>query len=554
MAEGTSGQTLNGGEILVAALREQGVDRVHCVPGESYLPVLDALYDYPEIAVVSARHEGAAANMAEADGKLTGRPGICMVTRGPGATHASIGVHTAFQDSTPMVLFIGQVATDARDREGFQEVDYKAMFGPLAKWVAEIDDAERIPEYVARAFQTAVSGRQGPVVLSLPEDMLSGSIPAPRVAPRSVAGGSSPRAADMQTLAGMLARAERPLIVVGGTGWTDLGCQALRAFVEKAGLPVAASFRRQDLLDNRQENYCGHLGLGVDPTLAERLKTADLVVSIGSRLGENTTNGYTLLTSPNPQQDLVHIHPDPNELGRVYQPKLSIACTTSDFCEALSSIQVPASEARAAWLREARAAYVKFSTPTPSKASGVDMGAVVSWLSENLPDEAIIANGAGNYTVWVHRFFRYKRRATELAPTSGAMGYGVPAAVAAKLRHPDRPVIAFAGDGCFQMYPQEIGTAAQHGANLVIILVNNGIYGTIRMHQERRFPGRVVGTDIVNPDFVALAASYGAYAERIETSDAFPEAYARAAAAGRPALLELVVDRAQLTPAFRIPD
>ena len=544
---------VSGGQALVAALHAQGVDRVHCVPGESYLPVLDALYDYPQISVISARHEGAAANMAEADGKLTGRPGICMVTRGPGATHASIGVHTAFQDSTPMILFIGQVATDARDREGFQEVDYKAMFGPLAKWVAEIDDASRVNEYVTRAFHTAMSGRAGPVVLSLPEDMLTAMVPASPAAARAEPAGSVPRPQDLKALAGLLTKAERPLIVVGGTGWTDAGCQALKTFAEASGLPVAASFRRQDVLDNRHDNYVGHLGLGVDPTLADRLKTADVIVSIGSRLGENTTNGYTLLDSPVTTQTLVHVHADPNELGRVYQPALSIACATSDFCEALAGITIPQNEGRTAWLREAREAYLKFSTPAPSKASLVDMGQVMGWLSETLPDDAIIANGAGNYTVWVHRYYRYKGRATELAPTSGAMGYGVPAAVAAKLRYPDRTVVAFAGDGCFQMYPQEIGTAAQHGANLIIILVNNGIYGTIRMHQERRFPGRVVGTDIVNPDFVALAQSYGCYSERIESADAFPAAFGRAAAAGKPAVLELMVEKAQLTPAFRIP-
>jgi len=548
-----SAATVTGGQALVAALHAQGVDRVHCVPGESYLPVLDALFDYPDIAVVSARHEGAAANMAEADGKLTGRPGICMVTRGPGATHASIGVHTAFQDSTPMILFIGQVAMDARDREGFQEVDYRAMFGPLAKWVGEIDDASRVDEYVTRAFHVAMSGRAGPVVLSLPEDMLTAVVPAKPVAAPAQAAGSVPRAADMQALAELLNGAHKPLIVVGGSGWTDAGCAALKAFAERSGLPVAASFRRQDVLDNRHDNYVGHLGLGVDPTLAERLKTADLIVSIGSRLGENTTNGYTLLDSPVTAQTLVHIHPDPNELGRVYQPRLAIACGVSDFTEALANIDVPRRESRAAWLAEARAAYVKFSTAAPLKVTGVDMGQVMTWLSEYLPDDAIIANGAGNYTVWVHRYFRYKTRATELAPTSGAMGYGVPAGVAAKMRFPDRTVVAFAGDGCFQMYPQEIGTAAQHGANLIVILVNNGIYGTIRMHQERRFPGRVVGTDIVNPDFVALARSFGCHSEKVTSADDFPAAYGRAAAAGKPAVLELVVETAQLTPAFRIP-
>ncbi len=550
--KGVVAETATGGQVLVSALQAQGVNRIYCVPGESYLPVLDALHDAPEIAVVSARHEGAAANMAEADGKLTGRPGICFVTRGPGATHASIGVHTAFQDSTPMILFIGQVARDAKDREGFQEVDYRAMFAPLAKWAAEIDDASRIPEYVARAFQVAISGRAGPVVLSLPEDMLSNLVETPQQARPSVPAISAPRAADLKALADMLTAAERPLLVIGGTGWTDEGCAALADFARRNALPVVASFRRQDLMDNRHDNYCGHLGLGVDPSLAERVKTADLIVSIGSRLGENPTNGYPLLTPPVAKQTLAHIYPDPNELGRVYQPALGICSNLAEFALALNGLDVPGTEKRSAWLKEARAAYVRFSTPGAGAVKHVDMAQVVGWLSDNLDDDAIIGNGAGNYTVWVHRYYRYKAPRTEMAPTSGAMGYGFPAAIAAKLRHPERQVVAFAGDGCFLMYPQEIGTALQYGANLVVVVVNNGIYGTIRMHQERRFPGRVVGTDIVNPDFVAMAESFGAYAERIDSADDFPAAFRRASEAGRPALLELIVEKAQLTPAFRM--
>jgi acetolactate synthase-1/2/3 large subunit len=545
-------QKVTGGQILVEALRNQGVDRVYCVPGESYLQVLDALHDVPDIAVVSARHEGAAANMAEADGKLTGRPGICFVTRAPGATHASVGVHTAFQDSTPMILFIGQVARNARDREGFQEVDFRAMFAPLAKWAAEIDSAARIPEYIARAFRVATSGRAGPVVLSLPEDMLSEAIQAPVYAKPVVPAGAAPRAADLDTLVDMLGAALRPLLVVGGTGWNQAACANVREFAQRNRLPLVASFRRQDLIDNRHENYCGHLGLGADSNLTGRLKSADLIVAVGSRLGENTTNGYTLLTPPVPEQTLVHVYPDPNELGRVYQPKLAMACGLSDFADALSAMDVVGREERSAWLQEAREAYVRFSTPSPPSAKYVDLSAVVGWLSDHLDDDALVANGAGNYTVWVHRYFRYRQLRTELAPTSGAMGYGVPAAIAAKLRFPDREVVAFAGDGCFLMYPQEIGTAVQHNANLVIIVVNNGTYGTIRMHQERRYPGRVVATDILNPDFVALAQSYGAFAQRVETADQFPEAYRRAAASGRPALLELRVDPDQLSPAFRL--
>ncbi|GFE88461.1 thiamine pyrophosphate-binding protein [Steroidobacter agaridevorans] len=542
-----------GGQILVEALRAQGVDRVYCVPGESYLPVLDALHDASEIAVVSARHEGAAANMAEADGKLTGRPGICFVTRGPGATHATVGVHTAFQDSTPMILFIGQVARHARDREGFQEVDFRAMFAPLAKWAAEIDSAARIPEYIARAYRVAMSGRAGPVVLSLPEDVLSEVITPPAYAKPISAASAAPRATDLDVFSTMIGAASKPLLVVGGTGWTASSCRNLVEFARRNELPLVASFRRQDLVDNRHDNYCGHLGLGADATLTERLKSADLVVSIGSRLGENTTNGYSLLTPTVPRQALIHVHPEANELGRVYQPELAIACGLADFADALPGVDVAGRDKRTTWLREAREAYLKFSTPAAPTAKYVDMAAVVSWLSEHLKDDALIANGAGNYTVWVHRYFRYRQLRTELAPTSGAMGYGVPAAIAGKLRYPDREVIAFAGDGCFQMYPQELGTAVQHGANVIALVVNNGTYGTIRMHQERRYPGRVVATDIVNPDFVAMARSYGAFAERLETTEGFPAAYRRAAASGKPAVLELIVDPVQLSPAFRIP-
>jgi len=551
----------SGGQILVDALRAQGVDRVYCVPGESYLPVLDALVDVPEIAVVSARHEGAAANMAEADGKLTGRPGICMVTRGPGATHASIGVHTAFQDSTPMILFIGQVARDAKDREGFQEVDFRAMFAPLAKWAAEIDDAVRIPEYIARAFRVALSGRAGPVVLSLPEDMLSDVIPAPTPAVAALAAGANIRASDLQAVGELLAKASKPLLVVGNSGWTDSGRQGLLQFARKNQLPIVASFRRQDIIDNRDANYCGHLGLGVDPSLAERLKIADVIVSIGSRLGENTTNGYTLLTPPVSSQTMLHVYPDPNELGRVYQPRLAIACGVADFGTAVADLDLSAFKGdgaamRGAWLTEAREAWIKFTTPpqaAPSTGGFVNMSTVVGWLSDHLPDDAIVCNGAGNYTVWVHRFFRYKDPRTELAPISGAMGYGVPAGVAAALRFPKRTVVSFAGDGCFMMYPQELATAVQHNANLMVLVVNNGIYGTIRMHQERRYPGRVMATDLVNPDMVALAQSFGAYAERVESTDAFAGAFQRARDSEKPALLDLRVDPAQISPTFRLP-
>ena len=540
-----------GGQILVAALQRQLVDRIYCVPGESYLPVLDALYD-TEIELISARHEGAAANMAEADGKLTGRPGVCFVTRGPGATHAAVGVHTAFQDSTPMVLFIGQVARGASDRGGFQEVDFRAMFAPLAKWSAQIDSAQRIPEYVARAFRTAMSGRPGPVVLALPEDMLSERVAAPPEPLAAVAVSAAPRASELEALQKLLSSASRPLLVMGGGGWSAQGCRAITEFAERHAIPIVASFRRQDLIDNRHENYCGHLGLGVDPKLAERLKAADLVIAVGSRLGENTTGGYSLLQVPVPRQNLVHVYPDPDELGRVYQPTLAISCNLDEFSHALCTLSMPPHQQRAEWLREARAAYVRFSTPASTQDGKIDLAFVMHWLNEHLRDDAILCNGAGNYTVWVHRYFRYRQPHTQLAPTSGAMGYGVPAAIAAKLRHPDRQVIALAGDGCFLMYPQEIGTAAQHRANIVVLVANNGLYGTIRMHQERCYPGRVVGTDILSPDFVQLAESLGAFGERVETNAAFAKAYERASAAGRPAVLELRVDPSQLTPGMRL--
>ncbi len=555
MSDKTSAENrANGGTVLVRGLRAQGVDRVFCVPGESYLSVLDAFHDAPEIAVVSARHEGAAANMAEADGKLTGKPGICFVTRGPGATHAAIGVHTAFQDSTPMILFIGQVARDARDREGFQEVDFRAMFAPLAKWAAEIETTARIPEYVARAFQTAMAGRGGPVVLSLPEDMLSEAIANVPETPVITVARATPGKADLEKVGAMLTAAERPLIVVGSSNWSDEGCAALADFAAESGLPVVASFRRQDILDNRHDNYCGHMGLGIDPTLAERVRSADVILAIGSRMGENTTNGYSLLSIPSPKQKLIHVHPDPEELGKVYQPALGIVSHPSEFAKSLAGLRVPRSDTRATWLRDLRAAYVKFST-APAPASNepfVDMAQVVSWLSDNLRDDATVTNGAGNYTVWLHRFFRYRRPRTELAPISGAMGYGFPAAIAAKLRHPDREVVCFAGDGCFLMYPQELATAVQHHANVVTLIVNNGLYGTIRMHQERRFPGRIVATELINPDFVALAQSFGAFGEKVEKTADFPPAFRRAVDAGRPAVLDLRVDPAQLSPTLRI--
>ena len=551
----TAPASRSGGRILVDTLRIHGATRVFCVPGESYLDVLDALYDTPEIDVVVAKHEGAAANMAEADGKLTGRPGICVVTRGPGATHAAVGVHTARQDSTPMILFVGQVDRRHRDREGFQEVDFSELFAPIAKWAAEIADPRRIPEYVTRAFRTATAGRQGPVVLSLPEDVLAAAVDVADVTPYSVTV-SGPRPDDLEALHAALTRARRPLVIVGGSGWTDAACADLARFAEVNDLPVAASFRRQDLLDNDSDHYVGHLSLGIDPKLADAVRSADLLLAIGPRLGEVTSGGYQLIESPRPAQALVHVHPDPEELGRVYQPEVAVASSIPAFWDAMRRRDpvepAPWSEWRAA-LRAGFSAFNRPAAPHPDH-HGVHLATVVEYLAKTLPPEAIVTNGAGNYTVWVHRFHRYRRFRTELAPTSGSMGYGLPAAIAAKLRHPDRPVVCFAGDGCFLMYPQELATAAQHGAAIVVLVVNNGMYGTIRMHQERRFPGRVIGTAIDPPDFVTLAQALGAYAERVTRTEEFADAFARAQAAGRPALLELQVDPLQITPAARLAD
>lgn len=555
MTSSTSTSARTGGRVLVDQLRIHGTARIFCVPGESFLDVLDALHDQPAIDLVVCKHEGAAANMAEADGKLTGRPGICFVTRGPGATHASIGVHIAQQDSTPMILFVGQIAREHKGREAFQEVDYAAVFGSMTKWAAEIDDPARIPEMVARAFQVATSGRPGPVVLALPEDVLDGLVEcADAAAYRAVA--AAPRVEDAKALAAALSAAQRPLVIAGGANWTDQTVRDFAAFVKAWDLPVACAFRRQDVIDNRDPHYVGHLSLGVSPKLAERVKTADLIVAFGTRLGDIATDAYTLLEVPLPQQKLVHIHADSFELGRVYQPALAIHAGVEPGAAMLASLPAPAALPWKDWTAGARADHEAFVTaPKPHpELSGVDMSAAMAHLNHVLPEDSVLTNGAGNYTVWLHRFYAYKRPRTELAPTCGAMGYGLPAAVAAKLRHPEKTVVCLAGDGCFLMYPQEISTAAAHGANLIVILVNNRMYGTIRMHQERRYPGRQSGTTIVNPDFVEMARSCGAWAERVEKTEDFAAAFERAQKAGKPAVLELLTDPLQITPAMRVTD
>jgi acetolactate synthase-1/2/3 large subunit len=541
-----------GGRILVDALRIHGVDRLFCVPGESYLDVLDALYDTPQIQVVVAKHEGAAANMAEADGKLTGRPGICFVTRGPGATHASVGVHTAYQDSTPMILFVGQVQRDVRGREAFQEVEFREMFAPIAKWVAEVDAADRIPEYLLRAFNVATSGRPGPVVLALPEDVLAEQSSALDTQPFGAVQ-TAPNDSDLAALRQELERAAQPLLIAGGSRWSNEGCAALARFAQANALPVLASFRRQDLIDNDHSCYAGHLSLGMPPHLQRRMKTADLIIALGTRLGDINTMTYSLLPPPRLDARLVHIHPGAAELNRVYQADLAIAASPSGTAVRLAELEPISSPRWSEWTESARREYEKFiQVPQSRPRRGVDLAVVIRHLATHLPANAILSNGAGNFTVWVHRFFTYRQPHTELAPTSGAMGYGFPASIAASLRHPDRASVCVAGDGDFLMYAQELATAAQYGARVIVLVANNGLYGTIRMHQDRRFPGRVLGTELVGPDFVALARSFGAHAERVETTDAFAPAFERACAAGRSAVLELKTDPDQITPERRL--
>jgi acetolactate synthase-1/2/3 large subunit len=541
-----------GGHILVDALVEQGVDTVFCVPGESFLAALDGLYARRDrIRLIVCRHEGGAANMADAYGKMRGEPGICFVTRGPGASNAAIGVHTAFQDSTPMILFIGQVGSAFVEREAFQEVDYRRMYGEMAKWVAQIDRADRIPEFVSHAFHVATSGRPGPVVLSLPEDMLAARADVADVR-RYERVGTHPGQADMQRLATMLAGSRRPLAILGGSGWDAGACADIRRFAENFSLPVTCAFRFQDLFDNGHPLYAGDVGIGINPRLAQNVRESDLLLAIGPRLGEMTTSGYSLIEVPKPRQALVHVHGGAEELGRVYRADLPINAGMREFAAAaalLAPVPDPTWRELAA---EMNAEFRRWQEP-PAMAGVLDLGRAVARLRETLPRDAILCNGAGNHTVWLHRFYRYGpcgdgEFRTQLAPTSGAMGYAVPSAVAAKLRHPERVVVALAGDGEFLMTGQELATAAQYEANIVCLVVNNGMYGTIRMHQEREFPERVWGTALRNPDFVALAKAYGAYGERVTTTEEFGPAFERALQAGRPALLELVIEPDAITP------
>jgi acetolactate synthase I/II/III large subunit len=535
-----------GGRAVVDALVANGVDTVFCVPGESFIAVLDALYDAAGIRTIACRHEAGAAHMAEADGKLTGRPGIAFVTRAPGATHASIGVHIARQDSTPMILFVGQVARGMQGREAFQEIDYAQVFGGLAKWAAEIDDARRIPELVTRAFHVAMSGRPGPVVLALPEDMLRDAVEVDDLPP-ATRSAAHPGAGEMARVRSMLAQAQRPLMILGGSGWDEEACGAVRRFAERNALATACSFRRQALFDNRDPCYAGDLGLGPNPALAERVRAADLILAVGGRLGEIPTGGYTLIEAPRPRQRLIHVHADPDELGRVFAADLAINAGPAEFARALDALEPIPNPAWLDWTAAARRDYEAALDPGEPRP-GLDMAQLVHYLDERLPEDAILCNGAGNYTTWLHRFFRYKRFGTQLGPTAGAMGYGFPAAIAAKLRHPDRIVVAVAGDGCFLMTGQELATAAQYGANVVVLVVNNGMYGTIRMHQERAYPGRVSATGLANPDFAAFARAFGAHGALVTRTEEFAPAFEAALTAGTPALIELRTDPDRITP------
>ncbi len=535
-----------GGRILVDNLIAHGADLVFCVPGESFLGAIDALREVKnQVRLIVCRQEGGAANMAEAYGKLTGRPGVVFVTRGPGVANAAIGLHTARQDSTPMLLLIGQVGRDALGREAFQEIDYRRMLGEVTKWVDQVDDPARIPEYVARAYAIAMAGRRGPVALVFPEDVLTALAEAEDVAPMPVVE-PSPSAGEMAELKRLLAAAKRPLAIVGGSGWSEKACADLVRFAEAYDLPVAAAFRCQDRMDNTHPLYVGELGTTVSPELAKRVREADLLIAIGARLDEMTTSGYTLVRSPTPSQTLVHVQPGAEELGRVFRPALPINAAVGPFLSAAAALEPPAHADWTEWVRDARRAFdaqlAGRSFPGP-----VDFPAIMATVRERLAPDAIITNGAGNYTGWCQRHYLYRSFPTQLGPISGAMGYGFPAAVAAKAVHPDRDVVCFAGDGCFLMTGQELATAVQHGLSVVTLVLDNGMYGTIRMHQERNYPGHVYATELTNPDFAALARAYGAHGETVRATEEFAPAFERALSAGRPAVVHILMEQDIIT-------
>jgi acetolactate synthase I/II/III large subunit len=542
--------TRTGGRILVDQLALNGADLAFCLPGESFLPVLDALYD-SSIRLVSCRHENGAANSAEAYGKLTGRPGICLVTRGPGASQAAVGLHTAKQDSTPMLLLVGQVPRAFRGREAWQEIDYAATFGGIAKTAWEVESADRMPEHVERAYSVALSGRPGPVVLALPEDVLAEKADVPDADPVRVAH-ASPGADDLTRLRELLAAAEKPLVIVGEGGWTAETGEGVLAFCEANVLPVACAFRCQDFVDNRSRSYAGVLGVAMDERLAARLADADLVLAIGGRIGEVPTRRYTLLEPPRSRQTLIHAHPDPDELGFVYEPDLAIVSALPELAVALRDLE-PIEPRWREWTEAARADYEENLRHEPMEGP-VDLGEIMAFLRGRLPVDTIQTCGAGNFTVWAHRFAEFTRYGTQVCPRSGSMGYGVAAANAAKLVHPDRIALCFTGDGDFVMSSPELATAVQYELPIVVLLVNNGMYATIRMHQERQFPGRVIGTTLENPDFPALAQAYGAFGERVDRTEDFEVAFERALACGKPAVLELPVDPERISPRVRLSD
>ncbi len=536
-----------GGQLIVEALEANGVRQLYCVPGESYLAVLDALVE-SGIAVTVCRQEGGAAMMADAWGKLTGEPGICFVTRGPGATNASAGLHVARQDSTPMILFIGQVQRDAREREAFQEIEYRRAFTEYAKWVGEIDDPARIPEMVTRAFAIATSGRPGPVVLALPEDVLREIVASPVRSLPFTPVATRPGAPELAELDQMIRRAERPVLILGGSRWTAKAVSEVEDFAARAAVPVGCSFRRQMLFDHLHSAYAGDVGIGINPALAEEIKGSDLVILLGGRFSEMPSSGYTLLDVPYPAQPLVHVHPDSGELGRVYRPTLAIHADPASFAAGLAGLAADGAESRRARMARMHASYLAWSTPPLTGPGAVQMGPIMAWLEANLPEDAIMTNGAGNYATWLHRFHRFRRFSTQASPTSGSMGYGVPAAVAAKQAFPDRLVVSFAGDGCFLMHGQEFATAIRHALPIIVLVINNGIYGTIRMHQERDYPGRISATTLSNPDFAAYARAFGGHGETVETTAEFAPAFERARASGQPAIIEIRLDPEAITP------
>ncbi len=536
----------SGGQILVDQLRIHEVDTIFCVPGESYLTVIDALHDAQnEIKTVACRQEGGATNMAEAYGKLTGKPGVAMVTRGPGACNGSIGVHTAMQDSTPMVIFIGQVARDQEYREAFQEVDYHQFYGAICKEVVQIDHAERVPELVSQAFHIAASGRPGPVAVSIPEDMQRDMADvADARSFTTVRSEVGPKA--MADFRAQLANSERPLMILGGAGWSEKACTDIQAFSEANGVPVAASFRCQDLFDNMHVNYAGELGTSASPQLAERLRASDLLIVLGSRLGEMTTNGYSLVSLPVPRQKLVHVYMDASELGRVYEPDVSIVASMESFAAAARDMKATNTDSRVEWLRQANQDYIDNLKPT-LEMSSVNMHAVMDVLNEKLTADAIITTDAGNFSGWAQRFYRYRKFRSQLGPTSGAMGYAIPAAISARLTAPNRPVVAFVGDGGAMMSGQEIATAMQYGSDPIILVINNNCYGTIRMHQERDYPNRTLATELKNPDFAKWAESFGAYGAIVEKTEDFEAVFEQAMKADRISIIEIRVDLETIT-------